>query len=143
MSIYLLTCLFFVGFAILEFAYLLQRRRSAEQRWDCKKMKQLPIKKETMETVEEELFNNEASNTDEVKMEFNIFERRQLQLNEWNGRKIEKQRFCAKSHIIDCKCCTLNVDVFSQWTFFLMFLLFNLCYWCYYLKLYRMLHIIY
>ena len=133
--------MFFVGFAILEFAYLLQRRRGVEQKLDCKEIKQLPIKKGAFETVDEELSNNDASNADEVKTEFNIFERRQLQLND--GGKIDKQRFWVKSHIIDCKCCTLNVDVFSQWTLFLMFLLFNLCYWCYYLKLYQMLYIIY
>ena len=129
--------MFFVGCAILEFAYLLQRRRSAEQRSDCRKVKHFPMKKDTFETMEEEILNNEANNQDDVKTQCNIFERRQFQLNEWNGRKMEKQKFWVKSHIIDCKCCRLNVDVFSQWTFFLMFFVFNICYWFHYLRLYQ------
>merc|ERR1712038_1162244 len=39
LAIYLLTCLFFVGCAIVEFAYLLQRRRGAEKRFNYQKMK--------------------------------------------------------------------------------------------------------
>ena len=99
-------------------------------------MKQFSTKKETFETLEEEMLNNETNDKENGKQEFNIFERRQFQLNEWNGRKIEKQKFWVKSHIIDCKCCRLNVDILSQWIFFVMFMLFNACYWIYYLKLY-------
>ena len=51
LSVYLLTCLFFVGCAILEFAYLLHRSRSNERRMDYKKMKQFPEKMYIVEEV--------------------------------------------------------------------------------------------
>ena len=130
LSIYLLTCLLFVGCAILEFAYLLHRRRCAERRNECKKSKTFP-KRSSKSTCNKH-------NAIEAK-EYNIFESRQHQIMEMNSKKIEKQHFWNKSHILDLKCCTLNIDIFSQWLFLFMFTLFNIIYWFYYLKILPML----
>ena len=138
LSIYLLTCLFFVGCAILEFAYLLQRRRIAERRYDYQKIKQFQTKGKIFEDHELKKDESGKENWDEC----NVFERRRLPSKEWDGRNVEKQKFWFKSNIIDFKCCTLDIDILSQWTFFLTFVIFNVCYWCLYLKLLPMTSII-
>ncbi len=125
---------------MLEFAYLLHRRRNAERRSDCKKSKLLP-KEETIETLEEESLR--CSRNKEENMECNMFQRRQHQIMEVNSKKMEKQQFWTKSHIIRFKCCTLNIDLFSQWLFLSMFILFNILYWFHYLRLFHVLGIIY
>ena len=51
LAIYLLTCLFFVGCAIVEFAYLLLRRRSSERRFNYQKMKTIRANGEGLEEV--------------------------------------------------------------------------------------------
>ena len=139
LSIYLLTCLLFVALAILEFAYLLHRRRSAERKKNIKKSSNV-FPKEKMS------INNEDENHQiETKKEYeprNIFESRQHQLMEMNCKEIEKQNFWIKSHIIDCKCCLFNIDIVSQWFFLLMFTIFNLIYWMYYLKIFQVLGIL-
>merc|ERR1719510_1340151 len=75
LSIYLLTCLMFVGCAMLEFAYLLHRRRDAERKNHSKKLKEFR-KQESEETLEEMALKGTTNNEDNRKQQ-NMFERRQ------------------------------------------------------------------
>jgi hypothetical protein len=126
---------------MLEFAYLLHRRRDAERKNCCKKLKQLRKEDTLEETLEEEALKSTTKENNQEQC--NMFERRQQQVVELNSKKMEQQKFWTKSHIINFKCCTLNIDVFSQWLFLSMFTLFNLLYWSHYLKFVHLAGIIY
>ena len=134
LAIYLLTCLFFVGCAIVEFAYLLQRRRGAEKQFNIQKMKQTRANQEGLEEIV--LKNDERikeGNTRACKKSGTI----PLQINDLGVSMTDKQQFWMKSNVIAFKCCSLNIDILSQWIFLIMFIVFNICYWFYYLKLHQ------
>ena len=120
LSVYLLTCLFFVGCAILEFAYLLHRSRSDERRMDSKKMKQFPEKMYIVEEVK----SSRDQNVEEETMNAG---------NNSGANRGKKELFWIESDVIKFNRCNLNIDVLSQWIFFFAFVLFNIFYWIYYL----------
>ena len=120
LSVYLLTCLFFVGCAILEFAYLLHKRRSDEGRMDNKKMKHFSEKMHILEEVKSKRGQND---NEEVMIVGNIS----------GANMVKKQRFLIESNVIKFNICNLNIDILSQWIFFFSFILFNIGYWIYYL----------
>ena len=134
LAIYLLTCLFFVGCAIVEFAYLLQRRRGAERRFNYQKIKQ---NRANGEPLEEVVLKNDESIKENMKRDCIKSGIIPPQFTDLDATMTDKQQFWMKSNLIVFKCCTLNIDILSQWIFLIMFILFNICYWLYYLKLYQ------
>ena len=126
---------------MLEFAYLLHRRRDAERKNTCKKLKQFKKQETFEETLEEEALKSTTRENHQEQR--NMFERRQQQVIDLNSKKMEQQQFWTKSHIINFNCCTLNIDVISQWLFLFMFGLFNALYWTHYLKFIHLAGIIY
>ena len=134
LAIYLLTCLFFVGCAIVEFAYLLQRRRGAEKQFNYQRMIRIRANGEGLEEV---VLKNEDSIKEGPKRDCKNSGTIPHQFNDLSVTSTDKQQFWMKSNLIAFNCCTLNIDILSQWIFLIMFILFNICYWSYYLKLHQ------
>ena len=134
LAIYLLTCLFFVGCAIVEFAYLLQRRRDAERRFNYQKIRQNCANGEPLEEV---VLKNDESIKENMTRDCKKSGIIKPQFNDLGATMTDKQQFWMKSNLIVFKCCTMNIDILSQWIFLIMFILFNICYWLYYLKLHQ------
>ena len=89
------------------------------------------------EGLEEVVLKNDESMKEDIKRDCKKSGTIPLQLNDFGATTTDKQQFWMKSNLITFKCCTLNIDILSQWIFLIMFILFNICYWFYYLKLHH------